>query len=463
MKLRVSSPPEVTRGRDTAAGLPSASTSGARQQRLSSVSKGKARPVPVQQRAAPQTPRTSIRGVRRSMESCNVTPSHTKDHNHSAANSSRDKDTPTELSPTSSTAANLSSAATEEATLSDSFSSTKILLKASEMIHNEVRYCEERLAARYEDMFQQERKDVNLKIEALKKDVEEMLTVVETFASQMHKSPSDPRLDGLDSFFEQEKRARDALREEFEGLADQVSALEEDRQKDSPGVSLAEVSSMLENERAAWNSSYNALRKDLDQERSDRDLSNAVLRKDLKNQVDALATVPSQTESSLNEAQLKEILDMQQTTVQATCSELRAEIKALSMASVAVTSLSPALPVSPSKARTGGTGNCEEELSSPGGIAALTDLQHIVDRLQQQHKDEVDQVEERTEQLRSDFASTSQVVHLHLERVDQAISDLQWDMRAAQVRDLAPTTMAPRANGALQLLTSVICGGQKNG
>merc|ERR1719305_75445 len=170
----------------------------------------------------------------------------------------------------------------------------KILLKTSEMVHGEVRSSETRTAA----LFEQERDAREVSCAQLRRDVEAMVTIVEALSAQVHALPTVPPTDPrLDVFLEQEKRARDSLREDVESLADQVSALEDERQKDGYANSLEEINALLEQERSNRDWTVTALRKELEEERKDRGLSMAVLRKDFKKELEAL-TVSLQEVSS---------------------------------------------------------------------------------------------------------------------------------------------------------------------
>jgi len=317
------------------------------------------------------------------------------------------------------------------------------------MIHNEVKSCE----SRWNALWEAERQAREYSCTQLRSDLEAMVTIVEALSAQVQKAPTDSR---LDAFLEQEKRARDSLREDIEDLADQVSCLEKDRAKDAPSVSLEDIKSLLEQERAARDSACAELRKDLDAlstvtdqqrmsdvsnavMRKDLDFSNAVLRKDFKKDLEALSLDVRATLSSAEEARINEMLEKHRDAVDATCAAVRKEVKALSTQVLSLPS-----PDVVTKC-TGGTGNSED------GVGMDIVSERILSSLHRQ-KEEVSEVEALTEQLRLDLASSSQVVHLRLEKVDQAINDLQWDMRAAQIRDLAP-----RTNTALRILSNV-CG-----
>jgi len=328
---------------------------------------------------------------------------------------------------------------------SDMFSGTKILLKATEMIHGEVRSSESRLTV----LVESEREAREFSCRQLRQDVEAMVTIVESLSSQMHKAPLvDSR---LDAFLEQEKRARDVLREDVEGLADQISALDDDRQREmQSGASAVDSASqdMLEKERDARQLATDELRRDLEahsnQERSARDLSNAVLRKDFsvfRKELEALAAnVRNLPTSQLAEIRLNETLEQDRRVLDGTCAELRQDFDALS--AVVRSIRSDALAADVASKCTGGTGNSEDRIASNNlcnlceGVISPAAKLEVHDpaghRLLQQQKEEVVQVEALTVQLRMDLASSTQVVHLRLEKIDQAITDLQWDMRASQ-------------------------------
>jgi len=258
----------------------------------------------------------------------------------------------------------------------------------------------------------------------------------------------------LDAFLEQEKRARDILREDVEGLADQISALDEDRQRElQSGASAVDSASqdMLEKERDARQLATDDLRRDLDahcaQERSARDLSNAVLRKDFgvfRKELEALAeNVRNLPTLQHDEARLSEALEQNRRVLDGTCTELRQDFNALS--AVVRSIRSDALAADVASKCIGGTGNSEDRIASnnlcnlcEGVISPAAKLEKLEvpvtagNCLLQQQKEEVAQVEALTAQLRMDLASSTQVVHLRLEKIDQAITDLQWDMRASQ-------------------------------
>lgn len=344
-----------------------------------------------------------------------------------------------DLSPMTVTSAPGGSTAATESTsaASESFSGTKILLKASEMIHGEVKSCESRFAS----MLQQEREAREFTCGQLRRDVEAMVTIVEALSAQVPKVPIclDPR---LDAFLEQEKRARDALREDVEGLADQVSSLEVERQKDPRGISLEQVNCMVEDALEGLSTNIpaqhpagislqqvnriveEALTTFTEKEQQARDFSTAVLRKDFKKELEALVSHLPKTSPPLGEANINKILEQQRNALDATCADLRKDMKAFSL-------LAGARLAAPdmSTKGTGGTGNAEDGGCS---LVSLTDGQHIFTHRLEANKKDIGQVETLTEQLRLDLASSAQVVHVRLEKVDQAINELQFDMRAAQ-------------------------------
>jgi len=346
---------------------------------------------------------------------------------------------------------------------SEAASATKMLLRASEMIHGEVKQCEARMLA----VFEKEREARELSCNQLRINVEEMMTFVEAVSSQVHAaSTPDNR---LDVFLEQEKRARDALREDVEALADQVACLDDDRTKAASGSSsedYAHLTSILDQERAARDTECAALRKDLDalsslaaQERSGRDLSIAVLRKDLCVKIDAvtgdmgfLRDLPPRqpspaaqiSESRINdllEQQRSDILEQQRITVDATCMQLRKEVEAMSVVMRSLPSADVAVKC------TGGTGNSEDQLS--GNLVPLAEIQHQL----QARKEESSCLESLTDQLRLDFKGSAQSVNLRLEKVDQAINDLQFDIRSCQIAELTPTR-----SSLIRTLGDFVCG-----
>lgn len=324
---------------------------------------------------------------------------------------------------------------------SEAASSTKMLLRASEMINREVKQCEARLVA----LFEKERETREFSCSQLRRDVQEMVTIVEALSSQVQASSTpDSR---LDVFLEQEKRARDVLREDVEALADQVCCFDEERMKaasGSPPEDFAHLTSTLDQERAARETEFAALRKDLEalslltaQERSGRDLSIAVLRKDLTNKLEAVTgdmqplLQQSSPASDLSETHVCDLLEHQRKdileqhritsdTIDATCMQLRRDVEALS---VAVRSLQTA----------GVESNCTVGRGTSAdqhrvGIVPLAEIQHqLLDR-----KEEATRLESLTEQLRLDSTSSAQSVNLRLEKVDQAINNLQFDMRSCQ-------------------------------
>jgi len=328
------------------------------------------------------------------------------------------------------------------------------------MIHREVKQCEARLSA----LFEKERETRELSCSQLEKDVEGMMTFVEkTLSSQVHAAPTPDNR--LDVFLEQEKRARDALREDVEALADQVNGLEEERMKaasGSPSEDYAHLTSIVDQERAARDTECAKLRSNLEalslltaQERSGRDLSIAVLRKDLTKKLEAV-TGDMRTSSwqpsvaldvsethirELFEQQHRDILEQQRIAIDGTCAQLRREVEVLSLAMRSLPTADAAVKC------TGGTGNSEDELR--GGIVPLAEMQHqLLER-----KEEATRLESMTEQLRLESTSSAQSVNLRLEKVDQAINDLRHDIRTCQAAQrclvdavhVAPATVANSA------------------
>jgi len=279
---------------------------------------------------------------------------------------------------------------------------------------------------------------------------------------------------------EQEKRARDSLREDVESLADQVSALEDERQKDGYANSLEEINALLEQERSNRDWTVTALRKELEEERKDRGLSMAVLRKDFKKELEALTVslqeVSSPTEEALesqrnaaeavsadlrnelesqrsaadavcadlrNEfesqrsvadavcADLRNELESQRNAADAVCADLRSEMKALS---VSVQSMPMASLVSKCNSEktlaSGDTGHSENEDSSNG--VSLEDVQTLFGKCMQQQREEVSKIDAQTEKLRMDLSSSSDTAHVRMQRIEQDLSDLQYEVRASQ-------------------------------
>lgn len=360
------------------------------------------------QATPPHTPRAGLRELKASMD---------------AAVDHEDHD----LSPLSSAANSVARGSLYEASTTAStsdVSGTKILLKASEMIHAEVKQCETRLSA----VLHREREAREFSCMSLRRDVAAMVTIVEQLSAKVHKVPSDSPPDArLDSFLEHEKRARDALREDVEALSDQICALDQDRLKDLKGVAPED----LIQERADRASACSALRTDLDaltsltdQERHARDLSTAVLRRDFRAELDALAAEVRQSMlSQLDETRIDSIVEHQRAIADATSAELRKDLEDLAKK---VGSLSSAGVVN-KLADDALCSLCTGALSKPP--APSNGVQDFAaHQSQQQHE----QMEVLVEQLRLDLASSSQVISLRLGKTDESIKVLQNEMQISQ-------------------------------